>query len=335
METRSPTILRADTEAKETNITDEENEAFCSKFGIGPGTAHYAQCASELTQIRARHLERYISEYVLPGDVAVPRRKFMRKLSMRLAFAGFGIVFSTLSTTSQSQGPQAPALRRHRHNRTVSGEMCPRSSAHTGEAIMQAVKAMTSALLGRAAVRESIVGICASVLALMVGAVPAFAQTAELGVKIERVTALDRGDAVPPSAADFYAKITIDGFTYQTPTVWGQDNIRPGWEYSQFVPFRGGHPITIEVRDSDGLFGSQSVDINPLPGNRTLNMKVFLGRNGMGSCLIVGGSGVPIVARCNSSIVLSGGERRRARLTFRIISRIVDNGKVSALKQQK
>jgi hypothetical protein len=57
--------LRAAAEAQETQIVEAENKAFCSKFGAGPETARYAQCASELTQIRARHLQRYVSDSIL------------------------------------------------------------------------------------------------------------------------------------------------------------------------------------------------------------------------------------------------------------------------------
>jgi hypothetical protein len=57
--------LRAAVDAREAHISEEENKAFCSKFGVGPGTARYAQCASELAQIRARHLQRYVSDSIL------------------------------------------------------------------------------------------------------------------------------------------------------------------------------------------------------------------------------------------------------------------------------
>jgi hypothetical protein len=57
--------IRADAEAREARILEEENRAFCSRFGMGPETARYAQCVSELTQIRARHLQRYVSDSIL------------------------------------------------------------------------------------------------------------------------------------------------------------------------------------------------------------------------------------------------------------------------------
>jgi hypothetical protein len=57
--------IRAAAEAREAQIIDGENKAFCSKLGVGPETARYAQCASELAQIRARHLKRYLSDSIL------------------------------------------------------------------------------------------------------------------------------------------------------------------------------------------------------------------------------------------------------------------------------
>jgi hypothetical protein len=57
--------IRAAAEAREAHIVEEENRAFCATFGIGPETARYAQCASELMQIRARYLQRYIGDSIL------------------------------------------------------------------------------------------------------------------------------------------------------------------------------------------------------------------------------------------------------------------------------
>jgi hypothetical protein len=57
--------LRAAAEAEEARIVAEENRAFCSRFGIGPETSRYAQCAAELAAIRARHLARNVSESIL------------------------------------------------------------------------------------------------------------------------------------------------------------------------------------------------------------------------------------------------------------------------------
>src|SRR5262245_49849921 len=56
--------IRASADAQEARIVDEENRAFCSKFGIGPGTNRYAECAAGLADIRARALERSTSNSI-------------------------------------------------------------------------------------------------------------------------------------------------------------------------------------------------------------------------------------------------------------------------------
>jgi hypothetical protein len=56
--------IRAAAEAEEARVVAEENKAFCSKFGIGPETTRYAQCSSELTEVRARHLARNVSDSI-------------------------------------------------------------------------------------------------------------------------------------------------------------------------------------------------------------------------------------------------------------------------------
>jgi hypothetical protein len=57
--------LRAAADAREAQVTEDENKAFCSLFGIGPETGRYAQCARELEQIRTRYLQRHFSESIL------------------------------------------------------------------------------------------------------------------------------------------------------------------------------------------------------------------------------------------------------------------------------
>jgi hypothetical protein len=46
--------IRAAAEAEEARLVEEENRAFCSKFGIGPETNRYAECAASLRETRAR-----------------------------------------------------------------------------------------------------------------------------------------------------------------------------------------------------------------------------------------------------------------------------------------
>ena len=46
--------IRAAREAELARIIDEENRMFCAKFGAGPDTGHYAECAAALNGIRTR-----------------------------------------------------------------------------------------------------------------------------------------------------------------------------------------------------------------------------------------------------------------------------------------
>jgi hypothetical protein len=57
--------MRAAAEAHEARIVEQEDRAFCSKFGIGPETARYEECAAVLQEIRARYLERNVGESIL------------------------------------------------------------------------------------------------------------------------------------------------------------------------------------------------------------------------------------------------------------------------------
>jgi hypothetical protein len=57
--------LRTAAEAREASIVEQEDEAFCKKFGIGPETGRYAECATGLKEIRTRYLERSVGEHIL------------------------------------------------------------------------------------------------------------------------------------------------------------------------------------------------------------------------------------------------------------------------------
>jgi hypothetical protein len=54
--------IRAAQEAERAHLIDEEDRAFCARFGAGPQTGRYAECAAALNGIRARHEERILSE---------------------------------------------------------------------------------------------------------------------------------------------------------------------------------------------------------------------------------------------------------------------------------
>jgi hypothetical protein len=50
--------IHAAHEAQKGQAIDEENQAFCSRFGVGPGTTRFAECVTALRDVRVRHDER-------------------------------------------------------------------------------------------------------------------------------------------------------------------------------------------------------------------------------------------------------------------------------------
>jgi len=50
--------IRAAVEAEKARAIGEDDRAFCTKFGIGPETTRYAECAAALRDIRSRHDQR-------------------------------------------------------------------------------------------------------------------------------------------------------------------------------------------------------------------------------------------------------------------------------------
>jgi hypothetical protein len=57
--------MRAAADAREARIVEEEDRAFCSKFGVGPGSSRYSDCCAALREIRTRHLERRVNDSIL------------------------------------------------------------------------------------------------------------------------------------------------------------------------------------------------------------------------------------------------------------------------------
>ena len=50
--------VRADAEAEKARAVEEENQEFCTRFGSGPDTARYSECAGALKDVRSRHDQR-------------------------------------------------------------------------------------------------------------------------------------------------------------------------------------------------------------------------------------------------------------------------------------
>lgn len=50
--------IRESLEADSARAIAEDDRSFCTRFGMEPGTARYAECASALADIRSRHDQR-------------------------------------------------------------------------------------------------------------------------------------------------------------------------------------------------------------------------------------------------------------------------------------
>jgi hypothetical protein len=137
-------------------------------------------------------------------------------------------------------------------------------------------------------------------------ALPAVAQ--EIIVTVERVRALDRIDP-GGGAADFYAKVTIDGETFRTKRIRRANDIRPYWVFRKRVG-PGVKAVKFEIYDKDVLSKDDSIDINRLAGKRHLDFKVDTRR-----CRVLEFS--PNYG-CGQTIVRSGVENKRAEVRFRV-----------------
>lgn len=133
------------------------------------------------------------------------------------------------------------------------------------------------------------------------------AQTAnqELTIKISRIKALDKVDAL--SKGDLYARITIDGDVQKTPVVKGENAVKPDWKITKKVS-SGDHKIKIELLDRD-VAQDDLIDINRVDKKRDLDFTVTSG------CRIEGFSST---YKCGSSIVRAGGEVKKAEITFTV-----------------
>lgn len=132
----------------------------------------------------------------------------------------------------------------------------------------------------------------------------------QVTVVIERVTALDRID--PLGQADFLARVTIAGETFTTKRERRHDDLVPtNWSFTKTVA-PGRHDVKIEIFDKDVLSRDDQVDINRVDPKRDLDFSVNTRSR---PCRLPDFAGSP---RCGSTIVREGGERKRARLSFRV-----------------
>jgi hypothetical protein len=50
--------VRAVAEEEKARAIEEEDRVFCTRFGVGPGTTRYSECAEALKDVRSRHDQR-------------------------------------------------------------------------------------------------------------------------------------------------------------------------------------------------------------------------------------------------------------------------------------
>jgi len=144
------------------------------------------------------------------------------------------------------------------------------------------------------------------------------APVVSIKVTLERIRALDGFEGFPGGDADFYACVKIAGIEQCNEDTPAQeeneddDDISPGWEFSnrEVDSGAGTVPIEIEIRDEDGGFrlGDDQADVNP-GGGRTLAFNVDIA-----SCALSGN----VSGTCDQTIIVSGDEDPRAELRFRV-----------------
>ncbi len=140
---------------------------------------------------------------------------------------------------------------------------------------------------------------------------PAAAQPAVVRVTVTQVTALDCLDPAGLSCAgaDFYAKLSVDGETVQTPHIDDATSISPNWTLERSVA-RNPVPVQIEIWESDSWFrdGDDPVDLKSAPG-RSLNLSVDTQAGRISGNL---------TGKTNTLLTSAGTQSGRARITFRI-----------------
>lgn len=148
-------------------------------------------------------------------------------------------------------------------------------------------------------------------LILLCTATHSLAQS-EVTVTIERVEELECVDETLwwcGSDGDFYAKVEIDGASFQSSEISDDADISPNWTFRREVT-AGSVSIRIEIWDSDGglRFGDDHVDITS-GGGRNLNLTL-----NVGACSITG----DLSGSCATTLQSSGTSDDRARVSFRI-----------------
>jgi hypothetical protein len=150
----------------------------------------------------------------------------------------------------------------------------------------------------------------------------------EVTVTIQRVEQLECVDETLwwcGSEGDFYARVTIDGASFESSPIDDDADISPNWTFRSTVS-TGTIPIRIEIWDSDGFlrFGDDHVDITSGSG-RNLELSLNLS-----ACTVSGG----VSGSCGVTLISSGTSDDRARVRFRVDTTPVRLGEVEVVVER-
>lgn len=148
---------------------------------------------------------------------------------------------------------------------------------------------------------------------LLAGAAQA-AVADEIMIVIEKIEALDRIDP-GGGQADFFARVTIAGETFRTPTIRKSDVVQPNWVITKRVR-PGTHKVKLEILDKDVLSKDDAIDINRLDGKRDLDFRVRT-RN----CVVLDFAEPYRCGPRGVTITRAGREKKSAQVRFRVSMR--------------
>ncbi len=144
------------------------------------------------------------------------------------------------------------------------------------------------------------------VSSLALGTTMAAAADPEVRVTITQVRALDQPDAF--SKGDFYARVTINGETFNTAPVKQETSITPNWVVSRKVK-AGTADVKVAILDKD-VSVDDPIDVNRVDAKRDLDFSINT-RN----CKIDGFSST---YRCKQTISRAGKEKKAAEIYFTV-----------------
>ena len=132
------------------------------------------------------------------------------------------------------------------------------------------------------------------------------AVAAEIVITINKIKALDKADEL--SEGDFFARMRINGKAAFSPVQTGKSEFSPGWKLT--LPAKSGvNEVNLALIDKD-VAVDDPIDINRVAGKRDLDFTV-----NTSTCRIVG---FAESYRCGQTITRSGGETKKATLSFTV-----------------